>query len=260
MEINFRDIDYLRSLGTPTYFGLGFIQLRMDDTRRFHFWHPDISVTHYDNEWHDHRYNFSSQVIVGSITNEVAFCEETPEGNLEVWEVCCEGNGAEYKTNANVHYQTRFTTHEGNAYFIHMNSLHKVNAEKTMTLQHRYSREYKLKARVVSEKYASPNPFTASLPEPRIWEIIRDVVGVPGYHMRDIPRGELGELSKIREEMDELQDSVAQGARIMQLMEMSDMIGAMEAFMDRHHPGYTMDDLIKMKNITRRAFVNGKRT
>ena len=82
----------------------------------------------------------------------------------------------------------------------------------------------------------------------------------PGYHLVAIPRGELGELSKIREELDELADAMAQGSRVMALVELSDMMGAVQAFMARHLPGTTMQDLLTFSDITKRAFVNGRRT
>jgi hypothetical protein len=82
----------------------------------------------------------------------------------------------------------------------------------------------------------------------------------PGYHLVTIPKGVLGEISKIREELDELTDAMAQGSRIMAMVELSDMMGAVQAFMDKHLPGVTMEDLLTFSSITTRAFANGRRT
>lgn len=81
----------------------------------------------------------------------------------------------------------------------------------------------------------------------------------PGYHLRPIAKGELGELSKLDEELDELHDAAAQGVKIMELVELSDLYGAMRLYLERHHPGTTMADLEKMNDVTRRAFLNGHR-
>lgn len=81
----------------------------------------------------------------------------------------------------------------------------------------------------------------------------------PGYHLRKIPRGIYGEISKIREELEELEDASGQGVRVMCLVELSDMIGAIEAYLQNLVPGWTIQDLMDMKNVTRRAFVNGHR-
>lgn len=81
----------------------------------------------------------------------------------------------------------------------------------------------------------------------------------PGYHLVHIPKGELGELSKVREELSEAEDAEGQNSAIMVLVELSDMYGAMEAYLARHHPTLTMTDLKTFAAITRRAFANGRR-
>lgn len=82
----------------------------------------------------------------------------------------------------------------------------------------------------------------------------------PGYHLANIPKGEIGESSKLLEEVLELQDAEHQKARIMALVELSDLVGAIELYLRRHHPTMTFDDLTTMARITRRAFENGRRT
>ncbi len=82
----------------------------------------------------------------------------------------------------------------------------------------------------------------------------------PGYHLVSIQRGELGELSKIQEELDELKDAMAQGSRVMAAVELADMLGAVQAFLTRHLPGTSMEDLLTFSAITRRAFENGRRS
>jgi len=81
----------------------------------------------------------------------------------------------------------------------------------------------------------------------------------PGYHLTDIPKGEIGESSKILEEVLELQDAEAQEAKIMALVELSDLMGAIALYLEKHHPSTSIDDLIRMSRITRRAFENGRR-
>lgn len=81
----------------------------------------------------------------------------------------------------------------------------------------------------------------------------------PGYHLREIPKGTLGESSKIMEEVLELQDAEAQECKVMALVELSDLIGAIALYLEKHYPSTTIDDLITMSHITRRAFENGKR-
>lgn len=93
------------------------------------------------------------------------------------------------------------------------------------------------------------NKLIAHYPKPE--------VGEHGYHITPIKKGELGKLSKIQEEVDELVDAEQQGSRIMQLVECADIYGALEAYVDGF--GLTMEDLKSFSNITKRAFKNGKR-
>lgn len=80
-----------------------------------------------------------------------------------------------------------------------------------------------------------------------------------GYHLAKIARGEFGESSKIFEEIDEFDDALQQGSQIMALVELSDVIGAIRGFLAKHHPSITLDDLVKMSDITHRAFESGAR-
>jgi phosphoribosyl-ATP pyrophosphohydrolase len=80
-----------------------------------------------------------------------------------------------------------------------------------------------------------------------------------GYHITNIERGELGEFSKIVEEFSELKDAYHQDSKIMMLIEMADMIGAMELYLKKQH-NMTITDLVKFSEITVRAFKSGERT
>lgn len=80
------------------------------------------------------------------------------------------------------------------------------------------------------------------------------------YHVNEIPRGEYGEISKIVEEVLELQDAEEQGAKLMALNELADIIGAVEGYLNKHHPSLTLADLLKMKDLTAKAFASGHRS
>jgi hypothetical protein len=79
-----------------------------------------------------------------------------------------------------------------------------------------------------------------------------------GYHVRDIPRGIFGEPSKIVEECLEFQDAIEQNNKVMALVELADLIGAIEAYAAKS--GITLEDLVSMKDATKRAFEDGTRT
>lgn len=81
-----------------------------------------------------------------------------------------------------------------------------------------------------------------------------------GYHLTKIEKGKIGEISKIQEEVEELKDAQLQGCKIMELVELSDLYGAIECYLQKHHPTVTMDDLKNMSEITKRAFRTGYRS
>jgi len=78
-----------------------------------------------------------------------------------------------------------------------------------------------------------------------------------GYHLRQIARGVLGEPSKIREELEEFEDALAQNNRIMAAVELSDLLGATKAAAEKL--GFTLQDLITMHEANERAFKDGTR-
>ena len=59
--------------------------------------------------------------------------------------------------------------------------------------------------------------------------------------------------------MYELQDAEKQQAKVMALVELSDIIGAVEHYLRVHHSSVSIEDLIVMAHITKRAFDNGRR-
>ena len=73
------------------------------------------------------------------------------------------------------------------------------------------------------------------------------------YHLREIKRGVFGHASKITEEHEEFLEALEQGNPVMALVELTDMIGAIEAYAVQNH-AITLDELINMKNATKRAF------
>lgn len=80
-----------------------------------------------------------------------------------------------------------------------------------------------------------------------------------GYHIDIIPKGVVGEVSKITEEYLEFMDAHKQGVVLMQLVELSDLFGAISAWLKKYHPNVSLSDLEAMSRVTQRAFKNGHR-
>ena len=77
--------------------------------------------------------------------------------------------------------------------------------------------------------------------------------------MRSLAGSHLGEVSKIEEEVAELRDAHTQGVDILELCELSDLVGAIRGYLRKRFPGMGMQDLIDMADVTERAFQAGDR-
>lgn len=78
------------------------------------------------------------------------------------------------------------------------------------------------------------------------------------YHLTEIPKGIYGEASKIEEEFLEFKDALNQNNPIMAIQELSDMLGAIEAYLLKYN--LTINDLNIMKNVTEKVFREGYRS
>lgn len=79
-----------------------------------------------------------------------------------------------------------------------------------------------------------------------------------GYHVREIQKGTLGEFSKIVEEYTELLDAHEQNAKVLEICELTDLIGAIRYYAGNKF-NLSLEDLIKFSMQTEKAFKNGKR-
>ena len=67
------------------------------------------------------------------------------------------------------------------------------------------------------------------------------------FHKAIIQKGIYGELSKIKEELDEAFDAESQNQDLMLLIELSDIIGAVEGVSKKY--GFTIEQLMKFAKL-----------
>jgi hypothetical protein len=90
------DVATLRARGkTAHYFGLGFIQIKLDATWRLHVWVPEWpTIPGAESELHDHRYDFDSQVLCGALRHDLYAAGPThahaQPGDAERLDVTCQ--------------------------------------------------------------------------------------------------------------------------------------------------------------------------
>lgn len=78
------------------------------------------------------------------------------------------------------------------------------------------------------------------------------------YHIKPITKGKYGTFSKLKEEMEEIEDALEQENPIMVLVELSDLVGAIEGY--ANSMGFTLGDITRMSEATKRAFRSGGRS
>jgi hypothetical protein len=78
-----------------------------------------------------------------------------------------------------------------------------------------------------------------------------------GWHKKKIKKGVFGELSKIREELDEAYDAEERGQVLMLLFELSDIIGAAGGVAEKY--GLSLKDLVKFSKLRSKIAIESKK-
>jgi len=265
------DIDHLRSFEVePAYFGLGFIQLKIKHNGRVHFYHDDLPVL--AEEPHNHRYGFISYIMQGYFDQTIYQFTENAAGTYYMdFEDCNPELGdvappQELIGSVTELFQAEYQA--GDYYRIEADTLHTVSAREnaiTYLVRDEPFKDFAGVVRSIGEDKVCP--FSKPIPAKECWEMIEDMLPVQtskkkkklGYHVRDIPKGKVGEPDKIVEEAYEILDAHEQGIRIMAELEMSDLYGALDRYREMYYPELKMKDIERMYRVTRRAFDNGKR-
>jgi phosphoribosyl-ATP pyrophosphohydrolase len=99
--------------------------------------------------------------------------------------------------------------------------------------------------------------FGTGVAEPRLSDALPKLAG---YHIDIIPKEPIGTAEKVMEEALELVDACKQANPVMALVEMSDLLGAVQLLLESKFGGaLSVSDLITMAKTTRRAFESNRR-
>jgi len=177
--------DELRLAGImPSYFGLGFIQCKVNDVSRYHFWHPSLAPTVPEEQIHDHRYHFVSTIIRGKLTHETYSYIPDPNGNWEKIVVSCDPNNkVDYNDpfNATIRCRIKLTgiydLKRESTYTFMSEEFHKTKADRAVTYLTRVKPPYNKYAQVIKPiNEGIVCPFEKKIPESELWEMIDDLL------------------------------------------------------------------------------------
>ena len=183
------DLDQLRAKHSRLYyFGLGFIQLKIDETWRLHFYSPELPVV--TEDIHDHRYDFESRVLAGTITNTFYRVASRPRMWLKV-ATPAERQGLHVmrpescnpdvqapatETLCEVVVSTVETFSKGDTNEVEHTEFHRVFSGDCITLLRRgpYKKDY---ANVVMPLSKIPVcPFSVKIPEDDLWACMERMI------------------------------------------------------------------------------------
>lgn len=166
----------------PIYFGLGFIQLKINDNERFHFYHPSLlPIINIEEEVHNHRYDFVSEVLIGELNNKIYHFNPLITGQYMKEYESCNANTILSKeeknfTIGNLELFSYIKINKGEKYFMDHRTFHTLETSLCMTKLHR-SEYFKKYAEVVKPLYGeSICPFSLKLSENDCWNIIEQVM------------------------------------------------------------------------------------
>lgn len=157
------------------YFGLGFIQLKIDEFYRLHFYHPELPA--FNEDIHNHRYDFKSTILKGTFHNSL-YCVSPGETHIITNESC----NPEIKAPTEVKFcsaelELTSSYEAGQDYFMDHTWFHTVKAENCITLLERtdYKKEF---AQVITPvDGVSTCPFSKKLVEADLWALIAEMLG-----------------------------------------------------------------------------------
>jgi len=161
------------------FFGLGFIQVKIDEEYRVHFYTNKWQPTATEDEIHNHRYCFESTVVKGKVSQEIY---EVATG-LSYWKIadnCAPGSmaKAEIEKGFDARLIYRATYAPGSTYYVDSETFHKFFAQDAITLLQR-GPVLKEKADILFPRDTQLTcPFSVNVPDVELWaeigRILRD--------------------------------------------------------------------------------------
>jgi len=276
----------------------GFLKVALPLGGRLHVWSPwNPPVVGADAaEVHDHPFAFSSMVLAGEMTNILLRAVEDVSGDYVENTAACVTSFAPQPQLQPSQRRVRLVedgaviVRRGEMYKMSPWQLHRTDAVFALTLFHKgqqaegHSHIYVKQGAIVAEfRPAHEDLLRMSLERAlaaarltlkdiseieaaQRWHSTRAnqtllrqaLLAEPGYHLRDLPRSPHGSAGKVVEEALELAEAVEQGASIMALCECADVVSALRGYLRAEH-GESFEDVVKMADVTERAFRSGRR-
>jgi hypothetical protein len=158
------------------YFGLGFIQVKMDETTRYHFYTSKLPAIVSDEEVHNHRYDFRSTILKGEL-NQWTYQFVVGSGNyVKERESCSQAEIDPCPVDGRLQYVSSQSLTKGSIYHIDHRVFHHVAAYMdtiTKVVRSDYQKPF---AEVIRPKGVKRVcPFSMTVPDSKLWEIVEEM-------------------------------------------------------------------------------------
>lgn len=192
MELENLKIDELKNKCQKIhFFGLGFIQLKLDEKFRLHFYHPELPA--FVDEPHNHRYSFKSKVLKGELINSIYKIKIIYNANIEhelrqdlfiINDESCKKEEIKKEDGqcySNIYCKIdkicEIKTLENSEYFLHKDEYHTIKPiGPTITLIERFEIEKEYAQVIKKINSVSICPFSKEIPENELWNLIRSML------------------------------------------------------------------------------------
>ncbi len=176
----FLDIDWLwLNKQMVHYFGLGFIQLKLNQTERVHFYSQELMKTVGDEDVHNHRYNFVSEILKGSFSQKIFDVSENHHNYTHYLrqESCQENlNNQNSPVPVNIELIFEQTLRQGEKYFMDHNTFHSVESLDAVTFLTRGEYKKTLADVATPKGQDTVCPFSIKLSQEEIFDHIREII------------------------------------------------------------------------------------
>lgn len=163
------------------FFGLGFIQLKINSSFRIHFYSPKLPSIIGDEDFHNHRYDFVSRILKGHFSQEIAEIAERIDGNTHVMEdeSCQKDNKIKTeRKSCSIKTIEKNFFRQGEFYSLKHNQFHRVKnpIDNCITLlcRGKYQKEFAQVIRPID--VIGVCPFSKKIEEKELWEIIEEML------------------------------------------------------------------------------------
>ena len=130
------DIDFLKTNCQRLYFfGLGFIQVKLNESERVHFYTDVFPKTTIKEEVHNHRYDFESTIIKGTLVQEIFSFHLNDQGDSWLTkETCNPVTKKEFeRLRCTIQLLQRQTFRPGSSYWTDHDTLHRAESSNAIT-------------------------------------------------------------------------------------------------------------------------------